>query len=124
MEARTALPSSWSVVKVGVDGGTCGVLCKATFDIVEAEVSADQDPRNLSHLSHTLQWFRTKDLGSSEWEPIANANAITYIPEDHDVGYMLKAELTIHEPGFGSLFGTAWFGMLASERHVDGSSCA
>ena len=47
-----------------MDAGTCGVLCKATFDLEETDVDgADDDvtpPRNLSHLSHTLQWFRTQ----------------------------------------------------------------
>lgn len=63
-EARTAMPPTWRVVKVGVDAGTCGVRCKATFDLQENDVDHPHDdatpPRNLSHLSHTLQWFRTQ----------------------------------------------------------------
>jgi hypothetical protein len=62
-EARTALPPTWRVVKVGVDAGICGVLCKATFQLEEEVDHTDDDatpPRNLSHLSHTLQWFRTQ----------------------------------------------------------------
>lgn len=41
---------------------------------------------------------------------------MTYIPEDHDVGYMLKAELTIHEPGFGSLFALTEFVVLGTKE--------
>ena len=57
-----------------------------------------------------------QELSTGEWEPIADADAMTYIPEDHDVGYMLKVQLTVHEPGFGSLFALTEFVVLGTKE--------